>query len=84
MARFKLTQAVVLPSQFRFHAGQVVTDQPPPPTVAGDLYWAGLTAATMAPGMMPLDGSATTMKNASRYANEPAATAIYGVDSIDT
>jgi hypothetical protein len=81
MARFRLTQAVVLPSQLRFHAGQIVTDQPPP---AGDLYWAGLTSATMAPGMMPLDGSATTMKNASRYANEPAATAIYGVDSIDT
>src|SRR5262249_11977531 len=35
------------------------------------------------PGMQPLDASATTMKNASRFAGEAAATAITGRNSID-
>jgi hypothetical protein len=81
MARFKLTQAVAV-SQYRFSADQIVADsqanaQP------GDQIWNGLTAAKMIPGMQPLDGSATTMKAASIYANEPTVTSITGVDSIN-
>ena len=80
MARFQLTQAIAI-SQARFHAGEIVTDQQPA-TVAGDRYWPGLTSQTMAPGMVPLDAGATTMKAASAFAGEVIRTWITGVDSV--
>ena len=80
MARFKLTQAVAV-SPWRFHAGEIVADSQANAQL-GDRVWNGLTSATMAPGMTPLDASATSMKAASPFANEPAATAITGADSI--
>jgi hypothetical protein len=80
VSRFQLTQAIALP-QVRFKAGDIVTDVQPA-TVAGDRYWQGLSSATMAPGMVPLDGGATTMKAASQFANEAIRTWITGADSI--
>ena len=80
MSRFQLTQAIALP-QARFKAGDIVTDVQPA-AVAGDRYWPGLSAATMGPGMVPLDGSATTMKNASPFASEAVRAWITGADSI--
>jgi hypothetical protein len=80
MARFQLTQAIALP-QVRFRAGDVVTDLQPA-TVAGDRYWAGLSATTMGPGMVPLDSGATTMKVASAFNGEVIRTWITGADSI--
>ena len=68
-------------AQERFYAGQVVTDTIPL-TVATDRYWPGLTAAKMFSGMAPLDASATSMKNASVWANEVLPATILGVDSI--
>jgi hypothetical protein len=81
MARFKLTQAVALPRN-RYFAGQIVADSQANAQL-GDQIWAGLTAQTMVGGMQPLDASATSMKNASIYANEPMVTSITGVDSIN-
>ena len=80
MARFRLTQAVVV-GQFRWSAGDTVADsqanaQP------GDHVWVGLNSATMVEGMTPLDSSATSMRAASNYANVPVRNVIYGVDSI--
>jgi len=80
VSRFQLTQAIALP-QARFKAGDIVTDVQPA-AVAGDRYWPGLSAATMGPGMVPLDGSATTMKNASPFASEAVRAWITGADSI--
>jgi len=65
----------------KFTAGQVVTDTSPA-SVAADLYWPGLTSATIAPGMVALDGSASTMKSASAFANEVIRTWITGVESV--
>jgi hypothetical protein len=81
MARFQLTSAIVV-GAVRIRAGKTIADsqanaQP------GDAVWTGLNAGTMIAGMVPLDASATTMKNASPYASLAAATAISGVDSID-
>jgi hypothetical protein len=78
--RFQLTQAVAV-AGVRFKAGDIVTDTQPV-GVAGDKYWPGLTATTMVPGMVPLEGFALSMKLASQYANEPAPTWITGADSI--
>jgi hypothetical protein len=80
MARFRLTQAIASGS-LRFAAGDVVTDIIPL-TVATDKHWPGLSAGTMAAGMVPLDGAAPTMKNASMWAGEIIAATIQGVHSI--
>ena len=81
MARFRMTQAFSFGSN-RVRAGGTLADtvgnaQP------GDLVYAGLTAATLPPGCIPLDAAATTMKNASKFAGEAAASSITGADSID-
>jgi len=80
MARFRLTQSIFV-GQTKYHGGEVVTDLSPP-SVAGDRVWLGLTFATMAPGMVPLDASATTMKATSAFANENVPNVILGVHSI--
>jgi len=81
MARFRLTQSIFV-KDTKYHGGEVVTDIQPP-SVATDRVWLGLSSATMAPGMVPLDGSATSMKAASAFANENVPNAILGVHSID-
>jgi hypothetical protein len=78
--RFRLTQSIVV-GAVKYHGGEVVTDTLPL-TVATDRHWPTLTAATMAPGMVPLDANSTTMKNASVFANEQVPTVILGVHSI--
>jgi hypothetical protein len=80
MARFRLTQSIVV-AAIKYHGGEVVTDVQPP-SVAGDRVWLGLSSAVMAPGMVPLDASATTMKQGSVFANEQVPTVILGVHSI--
>ena len=82
MSRFRLTQAIAI-SQKRFHAGEIVTDVLPV-GVPGDRYWQGLSATAMAPGMVPLDGGASTMKSASAFAGEVIRCTITGADSVDT
>jgi hypothetical protein len=80
MARFKLTQAFHF-QQYRVKAGGTIADSAAN-SVAGDAVWTGLNSNTLPPGAVPLDGSATTMKNASRFASEiPGAPS--GRDSID-
>ena len=68
-------------AQVRFRAGDIVTDLQPA-TVAGDRYWPGLSSATMAFGLVPLDPSAVTMKGASAFNGEVIRTWITGADSI--
>lgn len=80
MARFQLTQSIFV-GQTKYHGGEVVTDLSPP-SVAGDRVWIGPSSAVMAPGMVPLDGSATTMKKGSAFANEQVPSVITGVNSI--
>jgi hypothetical protein len=80
MARFRLMKAIAT-GALRFHAGEVVTDTIPL-TVATDRHWPGLTASVMASGMVPLDGSASSMKAASVWAGEVLPATILGVDSI--
>jgi len=66
MARFQLRQAFHFGS-VKVRAGGVIVD-----TVAnqqpGDVVFAGMSAATLPAGVVALDGSATTMLNASRWA----------------
>jgi len=80
MARFRVQKAFST-AQERFYAGQVVTDTIPL-TVVSDRYWSGLSAATLPSGLIPLDASATSMKNASAWAGEVLPATILGVDSI--
>jgi hypothetical protein len=80
MARFQLTMAVSV-GQVCFAAGEIVTDLQPAP-VLGDRYWQGLSSATMAPGMVPLDAGAVSMKAASPFNGEVIRTWITGGDSI--
>jgi hypothetical protein len=79
MARFRLTKAFVV-GGIKFCAGDIVSDAAP--TTVGDKHWPGLTAGTMGSGMVPIDGPATTMKNASAFASEQVPATITGVDSI--
>jgi hypothetical protein len=70
MARMRLQQAAVL-DHIKRKVGQTVADTPGN-AQAGDIVWTSLSAATWAPYMIALDASATTMMNASRFANTPA------------
>jgi len=80
MARFRLTQSLDL-SNRRIAAGRTICDSQGA-ALPGDEIWTGLNAGSMIPGMVPLDGSATTMKAASIYSSEPTPTQITGVNSI--
>jgi hypothetical protein len=81
MARFRAQGAFVV-NHIRYKAGQTFAD-----TVgnaqAGDVVWAAVGSSSgMSPLLVPLDASATTVKNASRFANEPVPCTITGVNSI--
>jgi len=52
--------------------------------VAGDVVYAPFgTSAGISPLLNPLDGAATTLRNASRFASTPIPCTITGVNSID-
>ena len=80
MARFKM-QAAFHFGSMRVRAGQVLTDSSAN-AQSGDVVWTGLTSATVPVGATPIDGSATTMFNASKYAGTTWGWAS-GRDSID-
>ena len=79
MARFQGTVSMVIDHK-KFAAGQTYAD-----TVANkvgsDYVWSGMSSNSLNPGLVPLDGAATTMKNASRFAGSAVPT-IDGVNSI--
>jgi hypothetical protein len=84
MARFRSTQSFYVDGAGvgRVRGGRTVADsqanaQP------GDVVWTGLNSQNLPAGMIPLDGLASAMKAASMWANEPAATVILGVHSVD-
>jgi hypothetical protein len=79
MARFGSTVAFVV-NHKRYQAGTTYADTPAN-AIGNDVVWVGLSTSSMAPGLVPLDGTATTMKGASRFANTPIPT-IDGANSI--
>jgi hypothetical protein len=79
MARFQLSTAHSF-GQTRLRAGKTIAD--PGNGLAGDFIVSNLSSANVTPGMVPLDASATTMKNASKYAGVSTGP-IPGNDSID-
>jgi hypothetical protein len=85
MARFRTTMAIITnnsaggPGQ-RIKAGAVVCDGTS--CQGGDVIWPNLNANFLHAGMVPLDGGATAIKNASKYASE-AVGQPSGRDSID-
>jgi hypothetical protein len=60
MARFNSTVAFVVDGK-RHKAGQTYADTKAN-ALAGDVIWAGMSSASMSPGLIPLDGAATSMK----------------------
>jgi hypothetical protein len=80
MARFRLQQAFHFGS-VRVRAGGTLADSQAN-AVGNDAVYTGLNANSVPYGAVPLDGSATTMFNASRWAGtsppQPS-----GVQSID-
>jgi hypothetical protein len=69
MARFGSTVAFVVGGK-RHKAGTTYCDSKAN-QIGTDIIWAGMSSSTMSPGLVPLDGSATSMKNASVYASTP-------------
>jgi hypothetical protein len=65
MARFGSTVAFVVDGK-RHKAGQTYCDSKAN-QLAGDIIWTGMSSSTMSPGLVPLDGSAVSMKAASVY-----------------
>jgi hypothetical protein len=65
MARFGSTVAFVVDGK-RHRAGMTYCDSKAN-QLAGDIIWTGLSSSTMSPGLIPLDGSAVSMKAASVY-----------------
>lgn len=80
MARFRLASAHVIDGR-KLKIGSTIADTQGN-AVAGDYVWSGLNAASLSYGLIPLDGAATTMLNASRFAGGPARISD-GVNSID-
>jgi hypothetical protein len=66
MARFGSTVAFVVDGR-KYKAGTTYADTAGN-ALAGDVVWVGMSSSTMSPGLIPLDGGATTMKNASPHA----------------
>lgn len=66
MARFGSTVAFVVGGK-RHKAGTTYADTLAN-AIAGDIIWAGMSSTTMSPGLVPLDGAATSMKSSSVYA----------------
>ena len=79
MARFGSTVAFVVEGK-RHKAGTTYCDTKAN-QIGTDIIWTGLSSAKMSPGLVPLDGSATSMKNASVFATTPVPL-IDGANSI--
>ena len=79
MARFGSTVAFVVGGK-RYKAGQTYCDTKAN-QVGNDVVWAGMISVTMSPGLVPLDGTATTMKGGSVFAGKT--TQIDGANSIE-
>jgi hypothetical protein len=80
MARFGSTVAFVVAHK-KYPAGTTYADTKAN-AVGSDVVWAGMSSSTMSPGLIPLDGTASTMKNASPFAGIQIARPD-GVNSID-
>jgi hypothetical protein len=65
MARFGSTVAFVVDGK-RHRAGTTYCDTKAN-QVGNDIIWTGMSSSSMSPGLIPLDGSATSMKAASPY-----------------
>ena len=79
MARFGSTVAFVVGGR-RYKAGQTYADTGAN-AIAGDVIWAGMSSSTMSPGLVPLDGAATSMKASSVYSGKQV-NLIDGANSI--
>jgi hypothetical protein len=79
MARFGSTVAFVVEGK-RHKAGTTYADNKAN-AIAGDVIWAGMSSSTMSPGLIPLDGAATSMKAASVYSGKQV-NLIDGANSI--
>ena len=80
MARFRMQQAFHF-SDKRVKAGGTLADSLAN-AQSGDVVWTGLNSNTVPAGAVPIDASATTMFNASRWAGTTWGWAS-GRDSID-
>jgi hypothetical protein len=80
MARFGSTVAFVVAGR-KYKAGTTYADTTGN-AIAGDVVWVGMSSATMSPGLVPLDGAATSMKNGSVYASATVPR-IDGANSIE-
>lgn len=79
MARFGSTVAFVV-NHIRYNAGSTFADTKAN-AIGKDVVWADLAnSSSMSPGLVPLDGAATTIYNASRFVGQ--STRIDGVNSI--
>jgi hypothetical protein len=70
MARFQSTVAFTVPiggAHVKYKAGTIFADTGAN-ALAGDVVWVGMSSGSMSPGLIPLDGTATTMKGASPFA----------------
>jgi hypothetical protein len=68
MARFGSTVAIVVDGHHSYKAGTTFADTKPN-AIGNDVVWPQCgTSAGMSPGLIPLDGAATTIMNASRFA----------------
>jgi hypothetical protein len=79
MARFGSTVAFVVGGK-RHKAGTTYADTAAS-ALPGDVVWVGMSSATMSPGLVPLDGGATSMKAGSIYVGKT--TCIDGANSIE-
>jgi hypothetical protein len=66
----------------RVRAGKTVADSAAN-ALPGDTVWQGLNSQSLPAGFTPLDGAATSMRNASQWANTPIANVCLGGDSVD-
>ena len=82
MARYRSVAAFVI-GHARYKAGTTFADTSGN-AIAGDVVWASCAlSGSMSPFLVPLDGAATTVKNASVFANSPVPCTITGVNSVD-
>lgn len=81
MARFQSVASMVV-NHKSYKAGTIFVDTVANKIAGSDIVWTGMSSSTMSPALIPLDASATTMKNGSPFATSPIPT-ITGRNSID-
>jgi len=80
VARFRLQSSMVI-GAVKLKPGTVIVESAAAGQ-AGDYVWAALSSTTVGPHMVPLDGAATTMKNASPFAGAVLPCSIDGANSV--